>query len=613
MPVLDDKSVEKPALELSRESLLKVGFEAQRRGDFRAAESCYLRVLEEDPFDGEALYLQGFLCHQQKDEERALPYMLEAVAQRPQEPLFLKGLGDVLLGTGQSDRARECYARALSVDPGFTDSLNALGNLAAREKNLEEAVQWFRKAVDRNPQSAPALLGLGCALRDLGNLDGAERCLTISMTLKPRSPDAITALGEVKMKKGLFAEAEELFRRSLEHCPSNPQVLNNLGSALKEQGRIAEAIQIYLDAYSREPTEAAIPFNLGGATSALGKIAEAIRWYDRATELNPEYAEAHANKSLLLLASGDFQRGWEEYRWRFKISDVRQRVDTRTFPVPEWHGEPFEGKTLLVRSEQGAGDMIQFVRYLPLVKSRGGRVILETHRRLARLLKNISGVDAMVTVAETQKTEFDLWVPLLSIPRYFTDSLESIPSPGPYLAPEPELIASTKALIGGDGLKVGLCWQGNKEYVGDHDRSMALSTLAPLLNIQDVHFYSLQKGEGAQQILQLPSAMSIEDIGSRLDCGHDAFVETAAFMTHLDLVISTDTSIPHLAGAMGRPVWLLLSASPEWRWFREGEASPWYPSMKLFRRDAGEHWGGLLERVAAALALVAADHREKHR
>ena len=584
-----------------REEHLQAGFAAQRNGDLAAAERWYLKALDVDPLDADALYLLGFLCHQRKESDRALSYLMEAIAQRPQEPLFLKGLGDVFVAAGQRERARELFLRASSIDPSFVDSLVALGELAASGKNLEEAVHWFHQAVDQEPRSAAAFVGMGFAFRDLDNLDGAERCLRVGLSLKPDSPEAMAGLGEVKMKQGHFAEAETLFRRSLALRPSSPQVLNNLGSSLKEQGRPADAISVYLDAYAREPNEAAIPFNLGGAFSAVGDIDNAIRWYDRATAVNPEYAEAHANKSLLLLASADFNRGWDEYRWRFKIKDTRQKIDARTFPVPEWNGEPFEGKTLLIRSEQGAGDMIQFSRYLPLVKARGGEIILETHPRLLRLLKNVEGADRVITIAETSRTRFDLWAPLLNVPGFFTHSMESIPAADTYLSAEAGLIDAMQSLPFAGTFNVGLCWQGNREYIGDRDRSVPLQALEPLLDVAGARFYSLQKGAGSEQLGTLPRCSAITDLGSTLDNGGDGFVETAAVMKHLDLVISTDTAIPHLAGALGRPVWLLLPMNPEWRWFRGGDRSPWYPSMRLFRRQSGEEWEDLLRRVAQEL------------
>ncbi len=594
----DHTSVQEVSPSRPKGELLQEGFDFQRKGDFAAAEASYRRILDADPLDGDALYLVGFLYHQQGDNARAVPHLVEAVAQRPCEPMFLKGLGDALLAGGQRDRARECYLRAVSADPTFVGGLIALGEIEAVDHNLEDAVRWFRTAIDKDPKSVRGYVGLGRVLRDLENYEGAERCLRLGITLEPDSFEAIATLGEVRMKQGYHAEAEACFRHALDLRPGVPQVLNNLGSALKEQGRPAEAIPVYLDAYEREPQQAAVSFNLGGAYSALGRRDEAIRWYDRATAVAPDYAEAHANKSLLLLQAGDFRRGWKEYQWRFKINDPRQKIDARVLPGPEWDGGAFDGKTLLVRSEQGAGDMIQFCRYLPLVKARGGRVILETHRRLSRLLKNVDGADRIITIAETANTPFDLWTPLLSIPAFFTHSLESIPCAKTYLSPEAELVAATRIHVARERFAVGLCWQGNREYVGDRERSLHLSALEPLLRLPGIRFYSLQKGDGVDQIAALPESLRPEDLGSRLDNGGDGFVETAAAMMHLDLVISTDTAIPHLAGALGRPVWLLLSSNPEWRWFQAGDRSPWYPSMTLFRRADGEPWDALVQRVA---------------
>ncbi len=591
---------------------LAIGFAAQREGNFPVAETCYREILLEDPINADAQYLLGFLCHQQGLEQEALHHIQEAVAQRPREPQFAKTLGDVFLALNDRERARECYHRSLRENPAPVDSYIALGALAAADKQLDEAVQWYRRAVDADPTSATSFLGLGCALRDLENFEGADRCLSIAVRLKPQGPEALAALGEVKMKRGLFTEAEVLFRQSLKEKPSSPSVLNNLGSALKELGRPGEAIDLYLEAYRLDPCEPAVSFNLGGAYSAIGSIPEAIQWYDIATDTHPDYAEAHANKALLLLSSGMFERGWQEYEWRFKLRDRRQKIDGRTFPVPRWEGESFEGKTLLVRSEQGAGDMIQFCRFLPALKSRGGRVLFETAPRLSRLFKNVDGADAVVPISQTTETEFDLFIPLLSVPRFFTPHPDAIPSRESYLFAEPELIARTAPLFQPGSFNVGICWQGNREYVGDKDRSMPLKMFAPLFNIAGVRFYSLQKGDGAEQLGSLPPDLIVEELGSTLDNGGDGFVETAAALTHLDLVISTDTALPHLAGALGRPVWVLLSSSPEWRWFTAGDRTPWYPTMRLFRRRRGEEWKSVIERVSASLAAAAEAKTHTH-
>jgi tetratricopeptide (TPR) repeat protein len=590
---------------------LSLGFNFQRDGDFQRAESFYRDVLAADPLNPDALYLLGFLCHQLGKEEEALAHLQEAAAQRPQEALFSKTLGDVYLALGEDERARQLFVRALSVEPSSLESCIALGHLEARQKKPEEAVRWFRRGIEIDVSSPDAYLGLGCALRDLENYDGAERCLKIAVSLKPQASEALAALGEVEMKRQQFAEAEALFRQSLSLRPGIPGVLNNLGSALKELGRPTDAIPVFLEAYRLNPAEPAVPFNLGGTWSALGNMDEAIRWYDIATEAHPDYAEAHANKAILLLSAGDFARGWEEYEWRFRIRDKRQKIDTRTFPVPQWRGEALEGKTLLVRSEQGAGDMIQFCRYLPLLKALGGRILFETAPRLARLFRNVEGADAIVPTSKTPETTFDLYVPLLSVPRYFTPDVGAIPARRKYLAAEPELMAATADLIPPEGLTVGISWQGNPEFVGDRSRSLALREFESLLRLPGVRFYSLQKGFGVEQLADLPPGLEVQDLGSHLDEHGDAFVETAAVVTHLDLVISTDTALPHLAAALGRPTWLLLDAHPEWRWCPGDERTPWYPTMRLFRRSDHESWNEVLRRVSAA--LLTETLREDHR
>jgi hypothetical protein len=252
--------------------------------------------------------------------------------------------------------------------------------------------------------------------------------------------------------------------------------------------------------------------------------------------------------------------------------------------------------------------MIQFSRYLPLAKRIGGRVILETGKRLRRLLQNVEGADGLVTISETKHSSFDIWIPLLSMPKFFTRSIAEIPSQQSYLRAEPELLASTADLIDKGSFTVGLCWQGNREYVGDRNRSLPFNDLEPLFGVPGIRFYSLQKGYGSEQLDESQFAASVEDIASRLDLGTDGFVETAAALMHLDLVISVDTAIAHLAGALGKPVWLLLSPNAEWRWFRDSEQSPWYPTMRLCRRRSSETWRDLLERVSQRLHDVVSAH-----
>lgn len=256
--------------------------------------------------------------------------------------------------------------------------------------------------------------------------------------------------------------------------------------------------------------------------------------------------------------------------------------------------------------------MIQFSRYLPLAKTLGGRVIFETGKHLRRLLQHVEGADQLVTVSETPHTNFNFWIPLLSLPKYFTRSIAEIPSCDSYLRAEPELVDSTAELIDKGAFTVGLCWQGNREYVGDGNRSMPFNDLAALFAVPGIHFYSLQKGFGSEQLDESPHAASVEDIAARLDAGADRFIESAAAIMHLDLVITVDTAIAHLAGALGRPVWLLLSPNAEWRWFRDTEDSPWYPTMRLFRRRTSETWSALLERVSRQLLYVTSNGRKLH-
>ena len=313
-----------------------------------------------------------------------------------------------------------------------------------------------------------------------------------------------------------------------------------------------------------------------------------MKWYRKAAEQGD--AHAQRNLGMMYLMHGDFEHGWSEYEWRFKVKDLHQRmIDRREFRQPIWDGSAFPGKSLLVRSEQGAGDMIQFARYLPMVKERGGTVLLESRPYLQRLLRQIKGVDSIVDWTNVSDGRADFVISIMSLPSIFTHTEQEIPATVPYLEPEKALVESVGSRIDSPRIRVGVCWQGNKDFPNDRYRSCGLERLKPILNVPGIQFYSLQKGYGSEQLGQVSGGDEIVDL-SCVDDGSDAFVGTAAAMNHLDLIITVDTSIAHLAGALGRPTWVLLHKPAEWRWLMDRTTSPWYPTMRLFRQKDTGGW-----------------------
>jgi len=330
----------------------------------------------------------------------------------------------------------------------------------------------------------------------------------------------------------------------------------------------------------------------------MGRIDEAIAACRQAIALNPDYAEFHFNLALSLLTSGDFQQGWEEYEWRWKCKEFPSPA--RDFAQPQWDGCPLEGRTLLLHTEQGHGDALQFIRYFPLVEQRGGKILIECYAELQRLFRTTAG-RCQVVVRGQPLPAFDLHSPLLSLPRVFGTNLANIPNTVPYLRADPEDAGRWQRRLADDSalVKVGLAWAGRPTHTNDRNRSIKLARLAPLGQLPGVRFFSLQKGEVAAEAKTPPPGMELVDWTEELK----DFAETAALIANLDLVVAVDTAVVHLAGAMGKPVWVLLPFGSDWRWLLERQDSPWYPSMRLFRQSRIGDWDSVIARVVEALSL----------
>ncbi|MCH8036190.1 MAG: hypothetical protein IIC53_03595, partial [Proteobacteria bacterium] len=323
---------------------------------------------------------------------------------------------------------------------------------------------------------------------------------------------------------------------------------------------------------------------------------EAVASFHKALDIEPDYADAHHNFSLTLLLQGDFPNGFEQYEWRRRTKMCPRRV----FAQPEWDGGPFPGRTLLLHAEQGLGDTLHFIRYAPLVRDLGGRVVIECQKPLADLLGSVAGIDAIVPEGNPLPP-FDLHTPLLSLPHLLGTTEATVPTAVPYLSPEPGAVEVWRHRVGrGEELKVGLVWAGSPGHKNDRNRSISLERLRPLLDVPGIRFFALQVGERASDIEAVGLQGLIDDISPDLN----DFADTAAALSVLDLLISVDTAPAHLAGALGRPVWLLLPFVPDWRWMMDREDSPWYPTMRLFRQPMRSDWLSVIHRIGNELAAL---------
>ncbi len=373
----------------------------------------------------------------------------------------------------------------------------------------------------------------------------------------------------------------------------------NLGGALLAKFEFADAIPIFQKAISLNPNWTEAHNNLGLALRNQARYEEAATAFRRALHLRPDYASAHWNLSWTLLALGDYSAGWAEYEWRTKCPAV---MTPRHFAQPQWNGEQLAGKTILLHAEQGFGDMLQMIRYAAIVAGCGGKVIVECQPELAALFKSVGGVEAVV-VQGAPLPPFDVQCPLMSLPFAFGTTLQTIPATVPYLAAPADRIAAWRQRIGdGDGrLRVGLVWAGRPTQQYDRRRSSRLDHFAPLAQVKSARFFSLQKGPAAGEAAAPPPGMDLVDFSADL---HD-FAETAALIANLDLVIGVETSVTHLAGAMGKPVWAVLAHVADWRYMMDGTECPWYPTMRLFRQTEPGDWDEILRKLSAELAVRA--------
>ena len=510
--------------------------------------------------------------------------------------LFARGLA--CHQQGDFDTAAELYQEVLAHDAKHFGATHLLGVVAHQQGRHEEAVERITRALEIDPGVATAYSNLGVALKKLGRFEAARASYEHALAIKPDYAEAHYNLGLTLQEMGLPQEALACYDRALSHKPDYADAHNNRGLMLHRLGNLLQAVQSFERAIALRPDYYEVHSNLGLAWQELGHINDAMASFERAIALRPEMAEAYWNKSLALLVSGQLEVAWPLYE---RGLECGQRGSARAFNQPAWRGDiSLLGKTILLYAEQGLGDTIQFCRYAAMVKALGGRVIMEVQAPLVNLLRGLAGVDEIIAAGQPLPA-FDLQCPLLSLPLAFKTSLNTIPSATPYLHAQPDKMRAWRARLDSAlGVshrpRIGLVWSGNAGHKNDHNRSIALATLLASLP-EGVDYVSLQREVRESDLACLKSSR-IAHFGETLE----DFSDTAALCEAVDLVLSVDTSVAHLAGALGKPTWVLLPHAPDWRWLLERDDSPWYPGMRLLRQDASGGWQPVLERVAQTLS-----------
>ncbi len=497
---------------------------------------------------------------------------------------------------GELEQARRYCETVLRRSQSSVRALSLLASIAADRREIDQGMQWAKRAMAADPGAGLPHYAMGRLWEAAGRYVEAESSYRTAVGFDPKHAKAHNNLGAVLHMQGKLDAALDCYRRALELDPALPEANQNYAAIARDPGAQELAIQGYLRQTAANPNDAVAFHNLASLYEQAGRYREALASFERAIALDPHRAEAHFGKAQLLLLCGDYAEGWKEYEWRWRIDAFNSPA--RRFPQPMWNGESIDG-TVLVHGETGLGDMLQFVRYAPLLARRCAAVAVECPPPLKSLVQGVGGVSQAVAQGETLPP-FAAHVPLIRFPFVFGTTLDTIPWQGPYIGADPERIAEWRARVEtGDEarLKVGLVWAGNPRHVADRQRSITLDALSPLAQATGVRFYSLQKGGPAREAGSAPAGMDLVDLTAHIR----DFSDTAALVSRLDLVVAVDTAVAHLAGAMGVPVWVLLAYSPEWRNLLERSDNPWYPSMRLFRQERDGDWAGVIDRVAREL------------
>lgn len=568
------------------------------------AEPIYRQILAQAPEHADALHLLGLIAVATGHLGDAVNLIGRAISYSPAQAIYHANLGVAFHRLGRDEEALACLMRSVALDPNSAENHFNLGEVFYTLGRNDEAMASCRKAMTLRPEYPEAQNVLGIILADSGQEEQAIACYRAALVSRPGWAEACNNLGCAFLMLDRLREAEESFRRAIalraDYAMAHENLTHVLGSAALARHAYEEAIPHFLRVKERKPDYVEVYANLAACFGGLGRFAEAGEVCREAIARRPDFAAAHWNLSLLLLLQGHYAAGWREYEWRWQCPPMSERP--RVFATPQWDGSPAPDRTILLHAEQGFGDAIQFLRYLPVVRERacGARLVLDCMPSLIRLLAETGGWDAEIFACESKPDAavppHDFHVSLLSLPLVL-GMPEPLSVAAPYLRAGTELREVWKQRLGPmAAYRVGIAWEGNPKHRNDRCRSIPFGKVAEMLRLSGVNFFSLQLNPNAAQAQALAEA-GVFDLTTAIG----DFADTAAMMDGLDLIITVDTAVAHLAGAIGKPVWTLLPFVPDWRWGLEKDETPWYPTMRLFRQPRIGDWEAVIAEVRGQL------------
>lgn len=566
------------------------------QGAFDAALASYARLLALSPGHADGHRARAATLRQAGRPREALDAYGAAIALWPDDPAFRGARAELLLELDRVAEARDALDDALARIPDAPDLHRILARALRLSDDGAGAVAAARRAIALGADGGDAQLDLGAALRTAGDHEGAIAAYARAVQLSPDLAVAYANLGGVLHEEGRSDEAVRPLLDGLKLAPGLPELHINLGGVRLAQNRFRDARAAFETALSLRPDSAESRFGIAVARLHQGEVEASIADFEAALALK-DLPEARWMLGLSRLKLGDYARGWREHDSRLEIK-AKKKI-ARAFPQPRWRGEPLAGKTLLLHSEQGLGDTLQCLRFVPMAAALGGRVVLQVQEAILPLLDGLDGAFEAIGPQDAPPP-FDYHCPLFSVPGVFGVEPATIPAAQGYLRPDPILVSRWRERLAGDAFRIGLVWQGNPRADVERGRSFPLRLLAPLAALPGVALISLQKEHGLDQLETPPEDMVVRDLG--LDYEGGSFADTAAIIVNLDLVITCDTSVGHLAGALGRPTWIAVNAVSDWRWLTGREDSPWYASVRLFRQPRRGDWEAVVGRMVEALA-----------